>query len=166
MVVFWHIDSWEIVGYSKAMTSERELPVEEYMTIPLASLLEYWDPTIDDVWGCGPIDENDVLRQVSSLNNASSPTRLDSENFSSYDFNTARIAYLIYHGWDAPDVDVEPVTVDIGTQGYTPDELVPDGNHRLAAAKIRGDKTIAISIIGDIDKAYKVFLRGMYIDEY
>jgi hypothetical protein len=150
----------------EVMTLEQELPVDEFMTIPLAVLLEYWDPTIDDVWGCGAINPDDVLRQVNGLNNASYPTRLDSENFSSYEFNTARIAYLIHHGWDAPDVDAEPVTVDIGMRGYTPDELVPDGNHRLAAAKIRGDETITVCITGDIDKARKVFLEGMYIDEY
>lgn len=148
------------------MTPEPELVADEFMTIPMAALLEYWDPTIDDVWGCGAIDEEDVLRQVNDLNNASYSTPLDSENFSSYDFNTARIAYLIHHGWDAADVDVEPITVDIGMSGYTPDELVPDGNHRLAAAKIRGDKTVTVCIIGDIDKAHKVFFEGMYIDEY
>jgi len=148
------------------MNPKSELPTDEIMVIPLAVLLEYWDPTIDDVWGCGAINSDDVLSQVNDFNKASYPTRLDAENFSSYDFNTARIAYLIQHGWDAPDVDAEPVTVDIGMSGYTPDELVPDGNHRIAAAKIRGDMNIAVSVIGDIDKARKVFLEGMYIDEY
>lgn len=138
---------------------------EGYMEIPLETLLEYWDPTLDDVWGCGRILEEDVLAAANELNRTDRPADLKSEHFSSYDFNVARIAYLLYNGWDAPDVDLHPVTVDIGVSGYTPEELVTDGNHRLAAAKFRGDKTIAVEVSGDLEKSRKVFLEGLYIDD-
>lgn len=58
------------------------------------------------------------------------------------------------------------MTVDIGLIGYAPEEMVPDGNHRLAAAHFRGDRTIRVEIIGDFRKAKAVFWEGVYIDDY
>jgi len=146
------------------MKTPEELLEEGIITIPLGALLEYWDPILDNVWGCGPITEDEVRNYTGPVR--SSSAEYISPDFSDKEFNVGRIAYLLEHGWDAADVDLHPVTVDVGMSGYTSDELVVDGNHRVAAAKFRGDETITVSIIGDIDKAIAVFQDGMYIDDY
>jgi len=136
------------------------------LSIPLAALLEYCDPTLDDPWGCGKIDSEDVLLQVGFTQQRARPVDYDDGLYSSYDYNIERIAYFVEHGWESAGSDREPVTVDIGLAGYTPLHLLVDGNHRVAAAKIRGDESITIELIGDVAKAEAVFLQGVHPDEY
>lgn len=136
------------------------------ITVPLESILVYWDPILDDAWGCGPIMTADVLEQVCATNQTSTSAVFGTEEFSSYTFNTSRIAYLIQNGWSDTEADPKPITVDVGMSGYTPQELVIDGNHRIAAAKLRGDEEIKISVMGDVDKALAIFCAGVYIDDY
>jgi len=56
----------------------------------------------------------------------------------------ARIAYLAKHGWE------DPIEVDVGIphMGCYIDWPVTDGNHRLAAAIVRGDKHILACVAG------------------
>jgi len=153
------------------MTIEsREEPSEvdgsALLLIPLAALLEYCDPTLDDPWGCGKIDPEDVLNEVGYTRQRAKPLDYSDEIYSSYEYNIERIAYFVEHGWESTGSDDEPVTVDIGFAGYTPLHLLADGNHRVAAAKIRGDETITIDLIGDVAKAEAVFLHGVHPDDY
>lgn len=136
------------------------------LTIPLAALLEYCDPTLDDPWGCGKIDPEDVLFEVGCTRQRAQPIDYDDEIYRSYEYNIERIAYFVEHGWEDSGTDFEPVTVDIGLAGYTPLHLLVDGNHRVAAAKIRGDESITIELIGDVAKAVAVFLQGVHPDDY
>jgi len=55
-----------------------------------------------------------------------------------------RVAYLVVNP------DPQPIFVDVGIphMGVHIDWIVDDGNHRLAAAFYRGDKTIPASIAG------------------
>lgn len=56
-----------------------------------------------------------------------------------------RIAWFAVHGWRAP------ISVDVGVPslGCVPRWAIIDGNHRFAAAIIRGDKTIRAEISGE-----------------
>jgi hypothetical protein len=58
-----------------------------------------------------------------------------------------RIAYLVLNP------DLTPIEIDLGipTLGYSPEWVVVDGNHRLAAAIFRGDKTINATCSGEVD---------------
>jgi len=55
-----------------------------------------------------------------------------------------RVAWLVVNGWE------DPIEIDVGVAflGCCPDWVVCDGNHRLAAAIYRGDKTILASCGG------------------
>jgi len=143
-----------------------ELDGSSLISIPLAALLEYCDPTLDDPWGCGRIDPEDVLLQVDYTRQRAKTIDYDDEVYRSYEYNIDRIAYFVKNGWESAGSDREPVTVDIGLAGYTPLHLLVDGNHRVAAAKIRGDETITVEVIGDVTKAEAVFLRGVHPDDY
>ena len=67
----------------------------------------------------------------------------------------SRIAYLAHHGW------AEPIEVDVGVpdMGCYVDWPVTDGNHRLAAAIVRGDKHILASVSGCEYTMRKLFGR-------
>ena len=58
----------------------------------------------------------------------------------------ARIAWFVKHGWS------DTIWLDVGAPdlGCHVDWIVEDGNHRLAAAIYRGDKTIGCTIGGDL----------------
>lgn len=136
------------------------------LEIPLEALLEYCDPTLDDPWGCGRISRDDVLDCIDFGKPIAKMPDYDSELFMSYEYNVARIAHFLQSGWDELEADTEPITVDIGLAGYVPNYLIVDGNHRVAAAKLRGDLTIRVEIIGDIGKAEAVFIQGVSMDGY
>ena len=136
------------------------------LEIPLEALLEYCDPTLDDPWSCGRISKDDVLDCIEFGETISKMPDYDSELFDSYEYNVARIAHFLQSGWSELEDDTEPITVDIGLAGYVPNYLIVDGNHRVAAAKLRGDKHIRVEIIGDMAKAEAVFLHNVHLDDY
>lgn len=64
-----------------------------------------------------------------------------------------RIAFFVHYGW------TQPIMVDVGVPGYyAPDYPVSDGNHRLAAAIIRGEAFIQASVAGDVDLIHSLQL--------
>lgn len=73
------------------------------------------------------------------------------------ELHAGRIAYFVKHGWkDAIHIDVG--VPSLGCHVWWP---VQDGNHRLAAAIYRGDKTILANVDGSVD--YAVELLGVRI---
>lgn len=60
-----------------------------------------------------------------------------------------KIAFFVVHGVR------DPIDLDVGvpSMGCVVDHLVDDGNHRLAGAWIRGDRTIPARISGSLDHA-------------
>jgi hypothetical protein len=131
---------------------------DEYLlTVSVDVLLDYWDPFEMNVWGCSVTPED--VKNCEDISVGALPAALTEENPDTAEYNAARIAWLVVNGWD--DVDAtHPITFDVGLPGYTPEVLLVDGNHRFAAALIRGDTTITLSIIGGIDKADAVFFGG------
>lgn len=73
------------------------------------------------------------------------------------ELHAGRIAYFVEHGWkDAIGIDVG--VPSLGCHVRWP---VQDGNHRLAAAIYRGDKTILADVDGSVD--YAAELLGVSI---
>lgn len=130
-----------------------------FLEIPLEALLEHCDPMLDDPWGCGRIDPEAVIFATEGYRQGV-PADPMAEIFGSYEYNVSRIAHFLEHGWMAIEDDPEPISIDIGIEGYMPFYLIADGNHRVAAAKLRGDRAIEVEITGDTAKAEAVFLRG------
>lgn len=62
--------------------------------IPVESLLDYWHPIEQDVWSCGTITREEVLAHANDQNRTSTSTTIDSEHFTSHDFNVERISYI------------------------------------------------------------------------
>ncbi|MEP2272304.1 MAG: hypothetical protein ABJI23_13485 [Marinobacter sp.] len=76
--------------------------------------------------------------------------------------HAGRIAWLVENGWhDAIEIDVGVP----GAPGQRDHWPVTDGNHRLAAAIIRGDDAIEASISGSIDHAHRLFMDICHLDK-
>lgn len=66
--------------------------------------------------------------------------------------NATRIAYLIRYGWEDPiEVDVG-IPVYVGGYGSVRKLTITDGNHRLCAAVVAGDRYIVASCGGSVDE--------------
>lgn len=62
-------------------------------------------------------------------------------------FHVRRIAYLVVHRWS------DPIKIEVWDDMTDPGWGLDDGNHRHAAALMRGDETILADIRGDFRKA-------------
>lgn len=54
--------------------------------------------------------------------------------------------------------DPHPVTVDVGVGSYVPYTMLLDGNHRVAAASLRGDEFLLVSYTGDEERAHALLI--------
>ena len=70
-------------------------------------------------------------------------------------YHIERIAYLVVHGWD------DPISLDVGVPSFNcyVAWIVDDGNHRHAAAIVRGDTHIKAFVGGE--ESYAVELLGI-----
>lgn len=66
--------------------------------------------------------------------------------------HACRVAYLATHGWD------DPILIDVGvpSMGCNVEWLVEDGNHRTAAAVVRGDAFIKSVISGSYRHSFEL----------
>lgn len=116
-----------------------------YRYLSVSKLQEACNPF--EAWCEEPIPTVDKVRQkVTCLKLRAEPYKPGS-SWSS-DQHMERIAYLVVHGWE------DPIEVDFGipTLGYVPGWLVTDGNHRFAAAIVRGDASIKASCGGQVSE--------------
>lgn len=119
------------------------------MKVPLTSL-EPWSPFENVVWRSleNPITREEIAQAIESEEFRKEP--FNSNTLSSL-FDTPRedhinrIAYLVAKGWD------DEIHLDVGVPSMCchVDWIITDGNHRLAAAFYRGDKTIDASVCGE-----------------
>jgi hypothetical protein len=128
--------------------------------LPVAILRQYCNPFLGDPWGCGRIDPETVRLAVVARQFRDTPAvRADEAGIPifrplrSYEAHLRRIAYFVVHGWN------DAIEVDIGIPSLRchVDWIVQDGNHRLAAAIIRGDEFILASVGGCLDTALQMF---------
>lgn len=107
------------------------------------------DPFRSRIWGSFTINKA-MVRQALSDNTLQPSYRSGSGD--PY-YHAGRIAWFYLRGWtDAIDVEVGCPALHC----YV-DWPVQDGNHRLAAAILRGDREIKALVGGDIDYAFDLF---------
>lgn len=109
------------------------------------SRLEQWSAFERRIWRSKPITKAEVKEALDK-------DRLEPKSFQTWTKESRRrhierVAYLVRHP------NLEPIDIDVGIPvlRYAPDWPITDGNHRLAAAFYRGDKTIKADISGQID---------------
>lgn len=144
---------------STSLDQVTDLP-EGCYRVPMSLLLDYiGDPFELMVWDCPAFTREDVLR-VTEDEETSTPYNSETQDLvagqSSY--HTARIAYLIRHGWDDSGEDLRTPILEVafgGEYGIGAHPLL-DGNHRFAAAILRGDEFFTVYIDGDLDQAEKL----------
>lgn len=146
------------------MSGVESVTVSEIVTIPLGNLLAYCDPMQDDAWDCGVITADDV-EFCEDITVGRFPAGVTAEDSTSWEYNVARIAWLSRKGWKDASSDVEPVIVhdDLNPQRFTGSTStvlvrIQDGNHRAAAAKVRGDACIQVVLTGSIKKARSILM--------
>lgn len=131
---------------------------DDHIQVPVKRLNELWKVLQEtdqdtDVWG-GSCTLEDILEALDKNNLESRPF---SKVGSGETYNhAARIAFLVKHP------DDEPIEIDVGVPslGYYIFRVL-DGNHRLAAATIRGDRIIKVDIQGEVSYAKHLFIKPL-----
>jgi len=141
-----------------------ELEESSYHELPLSRVKKLADP-----FGCwmelkSPITHKEVLYCLKNNQEqlTETPLALDAmmDSKGAFDVDEARqkhiqkIAYLVKNGFD------NPIDIDVGVPSMNcyVSHMIEDGNHRLAAAIIRKDKTIKCSITGEGEYAIELGL--------
>lgn len=122
------------------------------VAVPVSNIVRHFDPLADPPWGCAQITKQEVLAWASDEGKVPFSVRFVGQNWSR-EHHIARIAFLVRTGWD------RPIEIDVGVPSlgcHIPWPII-DGNHRLAAAAIRGDATIEVSVGGDLALAEDLF---------
>ena len=112
---------------------------------PTTRLHEAWP------WDSIPPKATPSFRQFQDIPGRAAPLPEWEQNGSSPWPHIERIAWLAQHGW------LDPITVDVGCFGQA-SACVLDGWHRLFAAIIRGDATILVTPVGDLDQANTILV--------
>ncbi len=125
------------------------------VSIAPQAIARHWNPLDGDPWGAG-VDPREVERALHEGRFEARP--YSSVRDGAYD-HAARIAYLVQH----PSRD--PIHIDVGVPslGLVVRWPITDGNHRLAAALVRGDCAIEAEVSGSVGYAEDLF--DVRIDE-
>lgn len=119
-------------------------------TFDVGKLLELWNPWA--VWGLRVTPrevERAVAKDVFESRSWNSREAFKPPKFS----HAGRIAHLVVHGWS------DPIEVDVGCGSLGGYFCVEDGNHRLCAAQVRGDKSILASAGGLVSEIKRLTYR-------
>lgn len=119
--------------------------------IPTARLHAICDPFANP-WGGRRFTVAEVRAAIKQGRFQKKPWGAYAETGARYS-HVARIAWLAVSGWhDAVEVDVGVPSLRCFVKWP-----VQDGNHRLAAAIVRGDENILASVAGCMDTAFELF---------
>lgn len=124
--------------------------------IPVRKLAELCDP-FSNPWTGRPFKPRDVNAAIAEGRLNPKPWSKEEGKKWPRKRHIERIAYLAVHGWDA-SVDIDVGVPSLGCIVRWP---VQDGNHRLAAAIVRGDESIQAEVGGDIRYANELFGNGV-----
>ena len=124
----------------------------------VAKLRRVCDPFKDGVWDGVPLGRvviSQAIREGRLLGD-SWDARASGADWT-WMMHVERVAFLVVHP------DPKPIEVDVGipSLGCHVDWPVIDGNHRLAAALYRGDKTILVSPAGEERLIRKFMVKGL-----
>lgn len=118
----------------------------------VAKIAEVYNPITQKVWGVN-ITEKDIPK-ILELAESGDVLGTHKYNKKRKGDHMKRIAYFVKHGI------VDPIDIDVGCPSFRASTVyVGDGNHRLAAAIIRGDKRIPVDYSGEVYTA--VFQFGL-----
>lgn len=122
------------------------------VSIPIRRLAKVCNPLSVNPWSCIPFGKKEIAKSLRVGEFVSYSKPVPDDTFNCWP-HANRIAYLIRKGWsDAIEIDV-----GIPSLGYSPEWMIIDGNHRLAAAIYRKDKSILATVGGCLDYALKLF---------
>lgn len=109
-------------------------------------LARHFSPFEHEVWG-EAVSQADVLAALAQGRLVDQPGGTD---------HAGRIAYLVENPTN------EPLVIDVGVPslGCVVAWPIQDGNHRLAAAIVRGDATIEAEVGGEVAYAESLFGDG------
>lgn len=132
-----------------------------WLRVPLHRLLALADPLRDDPWRTGVTEG--LVRVMLAV--PGTPVILNEDPAmlgprDAVDWDAARIVQFYRDGWDPIETDADPILVDVGTAEVTPRWVILDGNHRVAAAKLRGSLTVDVAVQGDWDLALELLGPG------
>lgn len=115
-------------------------------SVPLDQVLGLANPLKDWPWCC----QAPSAEELKSLLQTAAPEPCPVHTDEPASRHAGRIRFLVENGW--PD----PIMLDVGIPilGYAgPEWPITDGNHRLAAAALRGDATISVDVSGQVGHA-------------
>ncbi len=117
--------------------------------LDVQKLLEMWDPW--KVWGprITPLGVQRALQR----NQLEKRPYFGAGIRERQSFHTQRIAYLVVHSWD------DPIDVEVGCGSLGGRFCIEDGNHRLCAAQVRGDKSILASAGGLVSEINRLTFK-------
>ena len=153
--------------YNRGMTDLTKIPEADldplcWHEVPVRTLCRLSNPLAACIEIDRPITRKEVrsciaagLAQMTTTPLWTSAMNQETETTSdARSLHIQKIAHFVVHGHH------DPIAVDVGipSMGCWPSHLVQDGNHRLAAAWIRGDKTIKATICGSVDHAQELGL--------
>lgn len=117
--------------------------------LPTLKVLAICNPLRRSPWDGVSVTKKMVLKCLDNRRLHSMPVAHEA----SAEMHAQRIAFLVEHGW------TDPIEIDVGvpSMGCHVDWPVLDGNHRLAAASLRGDLEILAMVGGDLDYALARF---------
>lgn len=114
--------------------------------VPIEAVLQICDPRLKWPWPCQAPEPDELAGLLSTAEEVAAevPTTGSAAE------HIGRIRFLARHGWS------EPLEMDVGVPClgyYGPRWPLIDGNHRLWAATLRGDKLIDIDVAGQVSHA-------------
>ena len=122
--------------------------------LPLIKLAEFVNPFTISPWEFKrPIHKDEVTSAIENKDFYFKHTEIGDCHRMTRKQHIFRIAYLTVN------VSNVPVEIDVGVPelGFWPTDIMLDGHHRVAAALMRGDTTIAANVSGSLDYAKQIF---------
>lgn len=123
---------------------------DTFIRIPIANIIQHCNPMKSDIWGIGrSIEPSEIEFAIASCE---FEDKHKDHNLRDRKYHIQRIAYFVVVG------DENPIDLDVGIGGVPPSWwMVSDGNHRLFAAQLRGDRDISCVVQGNLDYAVELF---------
>lgn len=117
--------------------------------LPTAKVLALCNPLRVSPWDAGRVTKRLVRECLKNRWLCPSPVGHDA----TAEMHAGRIAFLVESGWS------DSIEIDVGVPSMRcyVDWPLLDGNHRLAAASLRGDPEILATVGGDLDYALDLF---------
>ncbi len=133
----------------------------EIWQVPLRSILNRWNPL--RVWGEDPIRPEEIRAAIADgtfapLHSNQMPAETFDRGEKERAYHIARVAWLVANP-DSTQIDIDIGCPSFGCHPRNGSFEIQDGNHRLAAASLRGETTIAVSPSGELSYMKRRF-RG------